>query len=342
MPVNTKILVTGGAGYIGSETAKQLSDAGLEPVVYDNLSTGYEEFVRWGPLVKGNLLDGELLRETIRRHRPQAIVHFAAASLVGESVQRPEFYYHNNIGGTLSLLEAMRDTGVNNIVVSSSCAVYGIPVRVPITEDFPLNPINPYGTTKAIMEALCRDFEVAHEIRWVALRYFNACGANPESGVGERHIPETHLIPRVLMALDDEIECLDIFGDDYATGDGTCERDYIHITDLAQAHVGAVRHLMEGKNSIALNLGAGIGCSVRQIIAAAKSVTGRDIPHRVVARRPGDPPRLLADSGKARQKLGWIPEHSGLPEIIETAWEWHKKDKKQRLGYGKNWADHNS
>lgn len=326
-----KVLVTGGAGYIGSQACKQLADAGTEPVVFDNLSTGYEEFVKWGPLVKGDLSNGELLRETIREHRPGAVLHFAAASLVGDSIRDPGFYFRNNVGGTLSLLEAMRDTGLTEIVVSSSCAVYGIPDQLPITEDLPLNPISPYGASKMFMERLCHDFEIAHGIRWIALRYFNACGADPDSGVGERHVPETHLIPRVLMALDSEIDCLDIFGDDYPTRDGTCERDYIHICDLADAHIAALEYLAANNSSEILNLGAGSAFSVQQIIDAAEHAAERRVPHRTVARRPGDPPRLIADSNRARRKLGWTPARSTLYEIMETAWDWHRQDKEPRI-----------
>lgn len=330
MSVMTKILVTGGAGYIGSQTCNQLASAGLEPIVYDNLSTGYEEFVKWGPLVVGELADTELLRETITRYQPDAVLHFAAASLVHESVTNPGYYYRNNVEGTLSLLEAMRDTGLMNIVVSSSCAIYGIPDRLPISEECPLNPINPYGTSKLFMEQMCRDFGSAHGLRWVAMRYFNACGADPNSGVGERHIPESHLIPRLLMALDDELDRIRIFGDDYPTADGTCERDYIHVCDLAEAHIAGLRYLKNGGESKSMNLGTGTAWSVRQIVEAAQQAASRSVECEVVDRRPGDPPCLVADASLAQRALNWTPKHSVLPEIMESAWEWHLRDKKIR------------
>ncbi len=322
-----RVLVTGGAGYIGSHTCKKLASIGLEVIVFDNLSTGHKEFVRWGPLVRGDLRERDRVIRALKTHKPDAVVHFAAASLVGESVRDPAFYVSNNVVGTLHLLEAMREAGVDNIIVSSTCAVYGIPERMPITEYTPVAPLNPYGHSKLFMEGMCRDFAAAHGLRWVALRYFNASGADPEGDVGEKHNPETHLIPRTLMAADQLIEHLEIFGDDFETTDGTCERDYIHVNDLAQAHITAAYYLNNGGESDVFNLGTGVSYSVRQVIEAAARITGNHVPHRIVARRTGDPPRLLADPSKANRVLNWTATQSSLGEILSTAWAWHLKTK---------------
>jgi UDP-arabinose 4-epimerase len=322
-----RILVTGGAGYIGSHTAKYLARRGSEVAVYDNLSRGHRDFVKWGPLVEGDLHDGALLRETLRWFKPDAVIHFAAFAYVGESVGNPGIYYRNNVGGTLSLLEAMRDAGVSRIIVSSTCATYGQPDRMPITEDTPQRPMNPYGESKLVMEHMCNAFEAAHGIRSVKLRYFNACGCDTDGEIGERHDPEPHLIPRMLMAARGEIGALEIFGDDYPTPDGTCIRDYIHVSDLASAHAAAARHLVEGGASEAINLGTGRGSSVRDVLNAAECAIGRPVPHTIAPRRAGDPAELVADASKARRVLNWQAGNSGLDEILSSAWAWHVKDR---------------
>lgn len=323
------ILVTGGAGYIGSCTSKALAHAGHSVTVYDNLSTGHRDLVKWGPLFEGDILDGERLRACMKSVRPDGVIHFAAFSQVGESVQNPGKYLRNNVGGTLSLLEAMRDTGVRNIVVSSSAAVYGVPRVMPITESCPADPINPYGETKLFMERMLADFARAHGISWTALRYFNAAGGDPEGETGERHAPETHLIPRALMALDGKLNDFHVMGDDYPTPDGTCIRDYIHVCDLAAAHIRAVERLASCRDGEgeALNLGTGTGLSVKQILHAAEKVTGRPLSCTMGPRRAGDPPCLVADASRALAVLGWKPGHSGVEEIIRDAWNWYLRDK---------------
>lgn len=322
------ILVIGGAGYIGSCTSKALARAGHSVTVYDNLSTGHRDLVKWGPLFEGDILDGERLRQCLKTVRPDGIIHFAAFSLVGESVQNPGKYIRNNVGGTLNILEAMRDTGVRNIVVSSTAAVYGIPERIPVTEDLPSDPINPYGETKLFMERMLADFARAHGLSWTALRYFNAAGADPEGETGERHTPETHLIPRALMALDGKLPDFHVMGDDYPTPDGTCIRDYIHISDLAQAHIRAMARLLRqgDGDGISMNLGTGTGLSVKQILDAIEKVTGHPMPYTMGPRRAGDPPSLVADASRALRILGWKPEHSGVDEIIRDAWNWYRQE----------------
>lgn len=314
-----RILVTGGAGFIGSHTCKLLAREGYEPVVYDNLSTGHAENVRWGPLVEGDVRDTERLIETLHRHDAEAVIHFAASAYVGESVANPELYYRNNVGGMIGLLGAIRRVGPVPVVFSSSCATYGVPDALPIREDTPQSPINPYGRTKLIGEQILADHDHAYGIRHVALRYFNAAGADPEGELVERHDPETHLIPRALMAAAGTIPALEIFGDDYNTPDGTCERDYIHVSDLAAAHVLALHHLGNGGASLRANVGTGRAWSIRQVLDAMETVTGRRVPHVIRPRRPGDPGRLVADASFAREALGFIPRHSGLDHIIATA-----------------------
>lgn len=322
------ILVIGGAGYIGSCTSKALARAGHSVTVYDNLSTGHRDLVKWGPLFEGDILDGERLRQCLKTVRPDGIIHFAAFSLVGESVQNPGKYIRNNVGGTLNILEAMRDTGVRNIVVSSTAAVYGIPESIPVTEDLPADPINPYGETKLFMERMLADFARAHGLSWTALRYFNAAGADPEGETGERHTPETHLIPRALMALDGKLPDFHVMGDDYPTPDGTCIRDYIHVSDLAQAHIRAMERLLRqgDGDGISMNLGTGTGLSVKQILDAIEKVTGHPMPCTMGPRRAGDPPSLVADASRALRILGWKPEHSGVDEIIRDAWNWYRQE----------------
>jgi UDP-arabinose 4-epimerase len=326
MAENTKhVLVTGGAGYIGSHAAKALASRGYIPVTYDSLVHGHRWAVQWGPFTEGDIGDKAKLLETIRRYEISAVIHFAAFAYVGESMQRPELYFDNNVAKSLTLLDAVLETGVRNVVFSSSCATYGTPARMPITEDTPQLPVNPYGETKLIVERALRWYGAAHDISWTALRYFNAAGADPDGELGEVHSPETHLIPLVLdSALG--LRTVEVYGDDYPTPDGTCVRDYIHVSDLADAHVRALDYLTQGGASIALNLGTGIGQSVRQVIGAVERVTGRKVPHSVAPRREGDPAVLVADPSLAGKVLGWHPQHSRLESIVSSAWNWHSKD----------------
>jgi UDP-arabinose 4-epimerase len=325
MPSDAIVLVTGGAGYIGAHTCKLLAERGLTPVCFDNLVYGHRDAVRWGPLEEGDVTDGARLAEVLRKYRPGAVIHFAAFTYVGESVENPGKYYRNNVGGTLNLLEAMRDRQVRRIVFSSTCATYGEPQHIPLTEDHPQNPINPYGATKLMVERMLDDFEAAYGFKSAALRYFNAAGADPETEIGEDHDPETHLIPIVLdVALGRRNEVA-VFGDDYDTPDGTCIRDYIHVTDLADAHLKALDHLENEQASLRLNLGNGQGYSVKEVIEAAERVTGRAIRARMAERRAGDPPRLVGDATRARKTLGWTPEYASLETILEHAWAWHRK-----------------
>lgn len=321
-----RILVTGGAGYIGSHTCKALADMGHTVTVYDNLSTGHRQLVRWGDYEHGDILDTQRLRACLRRHRIEGVIHFAASAYVGESIIDPGKYFRNNVGGTLSILEAMRDEDVPNIVVSGSCAVYGCPERMPITEDTATNPINPYGASKLFMERMLADFEISHGLHWMSLRYFNAAGCDPDGETGEWHDPETHLIPRALMAAASLISRLEIFGDDYPTPDGTCIRDFVHVVDLADAHVRGMNFLTEGGRSQVINLGSGKGFSIREVLAAVKEVTGKAVPHVISARRVGDPPQLVANAEKAKAVLGWEIKYSMLNDILNTAWTWSQKN----------------
>jgi UDP-arabinose 4-epimerase len=323
MPERDKnILVTGGAGYIGSHTAKALAARGFTPVVYDNLIYGHRSAVQWGPFIEGDIRDRVRLVDTLRNYDISAVLHFAAFAYVGESMRSPGQYFGNNVTGSLSLLDAVQETGVRHVVFSSSCATYGIPDRMPIAEDTPQVPINPYGETKLIVERALRWYGVAHGITSVALRYFNAAGADPEGQIGELHQPETHLIPLVLQAAFTGTP-LDVFGDDYPTPDRTCIRDYVHVSDLADAHVLALEYLLDGGPSDALNLGTGNGYSVREVIDAAQAITGRNVPYRVVPRRPGDPAILIADPSRAERILGWRAQRSALHNMVSTAWTWH-------------------
>lgn len=323
----TAILVTGGAGYIGSHACKALAAAGYTPVTYDSLVYGHREAVKWGPFEQGDILDGARLDEVLRHHRPAAVMHFAAFAYVGESVTDPGKYYRNNVVGTLNLLDAMRANEIGKIVFSSTCATYGIPEIVPISEEAPQNPINPYGTTKLIVERALADYREAYGLKSVALRYFNAAGADADGETGEDHNPETHLIPLVLDAAANRRSHITVFGEDYATPDGTCIRDYIHVSDIAEAHVSALARLDKGSLRSAYNLGTGVGVSVAEVIATACKVTGRAIPILHGARRPGDPDRLLADARLADRDLGWKAHRSSLEHIIETAWRWHQRAK---------------
>lgn len=319
------ILVTGGAGYIGSHVCKHLTRCGHQVVVYDNLSTGFRELARWGVFEHGDVRDETRLRNCLRRHRPDGVIHFAALSQVGQSVREPGVYYRNNIGGTISLLEAMRQEDVRLIVMSGTASVYGQPEVLPIPESCPAAPVSPYGFSKLCMEHMLADFAAACDLRWVSLRYFNAAGADPEGETGELHDPETHLIPRVFLAALGRIPRLEIFGDDYPTPDGTCIRDYVHVQDLASAHRLALDYLAEGGVSRAFNLGTGTGLSVRQILDAAAAACGCPIPHLFAPRRPGDPPRLIADARLIRDILGWEPALSTVDDIMRTAWAWHRR-----------------
>jgi len=319
------VLVTGGAGYIGSHACKALAAAGYVPVTLDNLSYGHRSAVRWGPFVHGDILDRAALDAALRAWKPVAVMHFASLIFVGESVTQPGKYYRNNVAGTLNLLEAMRDQGVDQLVFSSTCATYGVPESMPITEDHPQRPINPYGESKLMAEHLMRDFGAAHGLRTICLRYFNAAGADPEGETGEAHDPETHLIPLVLDAAAGVRPDVTVFGDDYPTPDGTCIRDYIHVTDLAQAHVLALQALQAGAPSAAYNAGNGKGFSVRQVLDTVEQVTGRKAPVRFGPRRDGDAVALVGDASRIRSELGWQPQHADLGEIIETAWRWHQR-----------------
>lgn len=316
-----KICVTGGAGYIGSHTCKALAAAGHEVIVYDNLSTGHREFVRYGSFEHGDIRDMQKLRACFSKYKPDGVIHFAASAYVGESVKNPGKYFSNNVGGTLSLLEAMRDEGISNIVVSGTCAVYGVPEKMPISETSPTAPINPYGASKLFMERMLADFHAAHDLNWTSLRYFNAAGGSPEGEIGEKHDPETHLIPRVIMAALGQIEAIDIYGNDYSTPDGTCIRDYIHVDDLARAHLLAMERLLGGNESRPINLGTGKGSSVKEIILGISQIAGKEVPCRFRERRPGDPPTLIADATVAADILRWKAEKS-LQMILEDAFRY--------------------
>jgi len=319
------ILVTGGAGYVGAHACKALHRAGYTPVVFDNLSTGHKTFVRWGPLVPGDVRDADALRHTIRAYTVEAVLHFAASAYVGESVADPQKYYENNVVGSLSMLRAMLETGCRRIVFSSSCSIYGEPETVPIGESTPQNPVNPYGASKAMVERILCDYQKTDKIAAIALRYFNASGADPETELGELRDPETHLIPRAMMAIQGYIHDFAVFGTDYPTPDGTAIRDYIHVSDLAEAHVAAVRRLIAGGASGALNLGTGRGWSVKQVLDAIAAETGESLPISHAPRREGDPPVLVADASLGRRELGFAPRLSDLKTIVQTAWAWHHR-----------------
>jgi UDP-glucose-4-epimerase GalE len=318
----SNILITGGAGYIGSHTAKALAQSGFVPVVLDNLSFGNRWAVKWGPFVQGDIADEELLRRTIKKHHISGVLHFAASAYVGESMLNPRKYFHNNVTKSLCLLNAMMDCGVDQLVFSSTCAVYGIPEKKIVDEDHPQSPVNPYGETKLFVERACHWYEQAHQLRSVCLRYFNAAGADMDGELGESHDPETHLIPLAIEAALDNTRKLKVHGSDFPTPDGTAVRDFIHVADLAAAHVSALQHLANGGESARLNLGTGTGTSVREVIRLVKSIAGRRVQTVEAPARPGDPPYLVACADRAKELLGWQPEYN-IEETIASAWEWH-------------------
>lgn len=322
------ILVTGGAGYIGSHTVLALKLAGFDVIVLDNLVYGHRDLVEQVlqvKLIEGDTNDQALLNNLFKTHDIAAVMHFSAYAYVGESVTDPAKYYRNNVTGTLTLLEAMLAASVKKFVFSSTCATYGVPQVVPIPEDHPQNPINPYGATKLMVERILSDFDAAYDFKSVRFRYFNAAGAHPQGLLGEDHNPETHLIPLVLLAAMGKRESISVFGTDYPTPDGTCIRDYIHVTDLADAHVLGLEYLLKGGNSEVFNLGNGNGFSVKEVIDTAKTVTGKDIKVVECDRCPGDPPSLIGSGEKARKILGWNPQYSSIENIIAHAWQWHQK-----------------
>ncbi len=317
-----KILVTGGAGYIGSHVVKLLGKKGYEILVLDNLSTGHKEAVLYEDLKVTDLSNKDELKQILQEFKPDAVMHFAAAIEVAESIENPAKYYRNNTVNTLNLLEAMIENGIKNFIFSSTAAVYGMPEEIPVKEDAPLAPINPYGQSKAFVEKILQNFNKAYGLNYVSLRYFNASGASPDGEIGESHNPETHLIPLVLKTAKEERKSIKIFGTDYPTPDGTAIRDYIHVMDLAEAHLLALDYLNETKKSDVFNLGYGHGYSVREVVDTAKKVTGIDFPVEETDRRPGDPAVLIADSTKAKQTLNWKPKYDDLEFIIKTAWNW--------------------
>jgi UDP-arabinose 4-epimerase len=321
------ILVTGGAGYVGSHACKALSAAGHRPVVYDNLSFGHEWAAQWGPLENGDILDRTRLDEVFDEHKPDAVMHFAAATYVRESVENPAHYYRNNVLGSLTLLDAARDHGVTSVVFSSTCAVYGEPLASPIPENTIPDPISPYATTKLAVEFMLRDYGNAYGLRSAVLRYFNAAGADPDARIGEDHNPETHAIPLLIDTALGRRSTFEIFGTDYPTPDGTAIRDYVHVDDLADAHVRAIDHLLNGGHSLTLNLGTGRGQSVYDLINSVEQVSGRSVPVVMGERRPGDPPSLVADPTSTRAILGWEPRWSDLNNLVRTALTWHSKSR---------------
>ena len=319
------VLVCGGAGYIGSHMSKLLAESGHRVTVFDNLSTGHAEAARYGELIRGDILNEADLKRAFAGRNYSAVMHFCAKSLVGESITHPDLYYRNNVSGTLNLLQAMAQHGVRDLVFSSSAAVYGAPVYLPIDEKHPKAPINPYGRSKLIVEMLLSDYRSAFGLRSVCLRYFNAAGAHPSGEIGEDHAPETHLIPNILKSLlDDSAHPLKIFGNDYDTRDGTCIRDYVHVMDLCDAHLKALDHLARDGGNDVFNLGTEAGFSVLEVIDAVQRVTGKKVAYTVEGRRPGDPPVLVASACKALSLLGWSPRYRELSQIVESAWRWHR------------------
>jgi UDP-arabinose 4-epimerase len=319
------ILVAGGAGYIGSHTSKALAEAGYIPVVVDNLSNGHRDSVQWGPFEQGDIGDQHLMRAVLQKYKPLAVINFAGFIEVGESNSNPAKYYQNNVGATMSLLTSMRDYGLDKFVFSSTSAVYGTPDTTPIPETARINPLNPYGQTKRMIEIILDDFSNAYKFHSVCLRYFNASGADPSGEIGERHEPETHLIPRALMAAVGKIDGLSLYGDDYHTPDGTCIRDYIHVNDLAAAHIMALEYLLNGGTSAKFNVGTGIGTSVKGIISAVEKVTGKLIKVTIHPRRRGDSPILVSDPKLIKDSLGFITKWNSIDEIVESAWNFYSR-----------------
>jgi len=326
------VLVTGGAGYVGSHACKALSAAGYLPVSLDSLVRGHDWAVRWGPLVRCDVGDTDRVREVIRDHRIEAVLHFAAFAYVGESMREPRKYFSNNVATSLKLLDAVVAEKVRHVVFSSTCATYGYPDEVPIDEHHRQRPVNPYGESKLFVERALRWCGESHDLRYVALRYFNAAGADPDGDLGEAHDPETHLIPLAMQAATSDLQHVEIFGTDYDTPDGTAVRDYVHVADLADAHVRALQYLRSSGESTALNLGTGTGHSVRKVISTVADVAGRSVPIIEGPRRPGDPPALVADPSAARAVLGWDTSHSDLATMVETAWRWHEATR-EKLAY---------
>ncbi|OGN65497.1 MAG: UDP-glucose 4-epimerase GalE [Chlamydiae bacterium RIFCSPHIGHO2_12_FULL_49_9] len=318
------VLVTGGAGYIGSHTCKCLAKAGFLPITYDNLSTGHEYAVKWGPFIRGDLSDAARLNSAIAEFKPKAVLHFAASAIVFESVQDPAKYYENNVGSAIHLLNAMRQNGIKDLIFSSTCATYGIPQSIPIIETHPQDPINPYGRSKLMIEQMIRDYSHSYGLRSINLRYFNVAGADPDLEIGENHDPETHLIPSILHAvLGIQPEAI-VYGTDFESKDGSAIRDYIHVQDLAEAHVLALKYLLTEQKSDVINLGTTNGFSVFEIIESIEKYTGKKVPIKLEKRRPGDPSILVADRQKAEKVLGWTPKLSDLATIIDTAWKWQQ------------------
>ena len=322
-----KILVTGGAGYIGSHVVRALGGAGHNLVIYDNLSTGHEWAILSGHLIRGDLADKRFVMETLKAFRPEAVIHFAASIQVEESIRKPQAYYRNNVINTLNLLEAMQETGVQRFIYSSTAAVYGIPAKIPVDEQAPLIPINPYGASKMMIERVLADLSTATDFRYSALRYFNVAGADPEGRIGQAYREATHLITRALKTAKGEFPKLTVYGTDYPTPDGTCIRDYIHVDDLAAAHLLALNCLIKTGETTIMNCGYGHGYSVREVVAAVRKVTGIGFSVEETGRRAGDPPALVADSGLLRRLTGWQPQYNDLEFIIRTAWDWERKQK---------------
>lgn len=318
------ILVVGGAGYIGSHTCLALAEKGYLPVVYDSLASGHREFVKWGPLEEGDIRDRDRLREVLQCHKPVAALHFAGLIEVGQSFKEPEAFYEVNVSGALNLLSALMEADIRAFVFSSTCATYGTPESLPLDENHPQKPINPYGRTKFVVEQALRDYDLCGRMRSVMLRYFNAAGADFEGRIGEWHTPETHAIPLAIEAALGRREHFSIFGSDYETRDGTCIRDYVHVNDLADAHVRAVEYLLQGGETAAINLGTGTGTSVKELIAAVETASKRPLPVVHADRRPGDPPLLVASNETALSLLGWEPRHN-IDDIIRSAWHWHSR-----------------
>ncbi len=320
----SNILVTGGAGYIGSHACKALKAAGYTPVTFDNLVTGWQDAVKFGPFEQGDLLDRARLDEVFAKYQPQAVMHFAALSQVGEAMAEPGKYWRNNVSGSLTLIEAAVEAGCLDLVFSSTCATYGDHDNVVLDEDTPQHPLNSYGASKRAIEDILRDFEAAHGLRHVIFRYFNVAGADPEAEVGEFHRPETHLVPLMLDAIEGKRDALTVFGTDYDTPDGTCIRDYVHVCDLVDAHVLGLNWLEQGKGSRVFNLGTGSGFSVREVLDHSRAVTNREVPHVIGPRRGGDCTKLVSGSVRAARELGWTPRRSTLAEMIADAWRWHQ------------------